>query len=109
MAVHGGTFVGKASCFVEAEIAEYVSAQVVGVYVTPRFRGNGLAEALVTAAVRWAREEPGAVRVRLFVMETNHRAAAVYRRIGFVPTGATMAYAPNPTYIEHEMEYRVGA
>jgi ribosomal protein S18 acetylase RimI-like enzyme len=55
--------------------------------------------------LRWAREEAGAARVRLFVMETNDRAAAFYRRVGFVPTGATMAYPPNPALTEHEMEY----
>jgi ribosomal protein S18 acetylase RimI-like enzyme len=106
VAVHAGTFIGKASCFIETEITEYVSAHIVGVYVTPRFRGHGVADALMAAVMRWAREEPGAARIRLFVLETNDRAAAFYRRTGFVPTGATMAYPPNPAYREHEMEYR---
>lgn len=106
VAVCAGSFVGKASCFVEAEVTEYVSAHIVGVYVTPRLRGKGVAEELVTAVTRWAREEPRADRIRLFVMQTNRRAAAFYRRIGFVPTGATMAYPPDPAYTEHEMEYR---
>lgn len=50
VAVHDDTFVGKMSCFVEAEITEYVSAHVVGVYVTPRFRGQRVAEALMVLA-----------------------------------------------------------
>jgi ribosomal protein S18 acetylase RimI-like enzyme len=105
VAVDGDGFIGKASCFVETEITEYVSAHVVGVYVTPRFRGRGVAEALLNAAIAWAREV-GAVRVRLFVLETNDRAAALYRRVGFVRTGVTMAFPPDPSYTEHEMEYR---
>jgi ribosomal protein S18 acetylase RimI-like enzyme len=105
VAVHAGRFIAKASCFVEAEVTEYVSAHIVGVYVTPQFRGQAVAEALVNAVIRWAQEEACADRIRLFVMQSNDRAAAFYRRIGFVPTGATMAYPPNPTYTEHEMEY----
>jgi ribosomal protein S18 acetylase RimI-like enzyme len=104
VAVHVGRFIGKAACFVEPES----TAHVVGVYVTPRWRSTGVAEALLAAVLEWAREEAGAARVRLFVMTTNNRAAAFYRRIGFVPTGATMAYPPNPTFTEQEMEYRTG-
>jgi GNAT superfamily N-acetyltransferase len=109
VAVHAGRFIGKASCFVETEITEYVSAHVVGVYVTPPFRGHGVAEALLAAILRWARDEPDAARIRLFVLETNDRAATLYRRVGFVPTGATMAYASKPSYTEYEMEYRPDA
>jgi GNAT superfamily N-acetyltransferase len=104
VAVHAGRFIGKAACLVEPES----TAHVVGVYVTPRWRGTDVAGALLGAVLEWAREEAGATRVRLFVMTTNNRAAAFYRRIGFVPTGATMAYPPDPTLTEQEMEYRVG-
>jgi ribosomal protein S18 acetylase RimI-like enzyme len=106
VAVHAGKFIGKASCFVETEITEYVSAHVVGVYVTPRFRGQRIAETLMVAALKWAWDDAGAARIRLFVMETNDRASAFYRRLGFVLTGATMAYPPNPALTEYEMEYR---
>jgi predicted GNAT family N-acyltransferase len=105
VARHVGRFIAKASCFVEAEVTEYVSAHIVGVCVTPQFRGQAVAEALVNAVIWWAQEEACADRIRLFVMQTNDRAAAFYQRIGFVPTGATMAYPPNPTYTEHEMEH----
>lgn len=105
VAMHAGMFIGKASCFVEPEITKYVSAHVVGVYVTPQFRGQPVAEALMVAVLRWAREQAAAVRIRLFVLDTNDRAAAFYRRVGFVPTGATVAWPPNPAFTEHEMEY----
>src|SRR5690349_13632868 len=56
VAVHGGRFIGKAGCFVETEITEFVSAHVVGVYVTPQWRGHDVAEELMAAILRWARE-----------------------------------------------------
>ncbi len=105
-AFRDATMVGKASCFVETEIPEYVSAHVVGVYVTPARRGTGVAEAVMAAAIGWARDKAGAQRVRLFVTETNDRAAAFYRRIGFVATGGTMAYPPDPTLVEREFVYQ---
>lgn len=105
VAVRAGRLVGKAGCFLEAEVTECVSAQVGGVYVTPRARGQGVADTLMAEVLRWAREEAGAATVRLFVMATNNRATAFYRRIGFVPTGTTIAYPPNPAFTEHEMEY----
>ena len=53
------------------EVTKYLSAHVVGVYVTPRFRGQRVAEALMVASLRSARDEAGAARIRLFVMKTN--------------------------------------
>jgi GNAT superfamily N-acetyltransferase len=103
VAVDAGELVGKATCFIEPEVTAYVSAHLVGVYVRPPSRGSGVAEAVVAAAVGWAREEAHAARVRLFVIETNDRAMAFYRRLGFTPTGATMAYPPDPAYTEYEL------
>jgi ribosomal protein S18 acetylase RimI-like enzyme len=106
VAVHAGAFVGKTTCLIEADVPDHVSAHIVGVYVTPRLRGHGVAEALFAAAIRWAEQEVRADRIRLFVLESNDRAAAFYRRIGFAATGATMPYPPDPIYTEYEMEYR---
>jgi GNAT superfamily N-acetyltransferase len=103
VAVEAGELVGKATCFIEPEITGYVSAHLVGVYVCPPLRGRGVAEAVVAAAIGWARDEAHAVRVRLFVIETNDRAMAFYQRLGFAPTGATMAYPPDPAYTEYEL------
>ncbi len=107
--VSSDQFVGMASCFVEPEFTDHISAHVVGVYVTPQFRGNGSAMALVSAVIRWALDDARADRIRLFVMETNERATAFYRSIGFSPTGTTMAYPPDPSFTEYEMEYRAPA
>ncbi|BDZ41906.1 N-acetyltransferase [Paraoerskovia sediminicola] len=64
--------------------------QLVGVYVRPDARGRGLIDRLVEAAVARARER-GHDQVRLFVNEHNVRAAAAYRRCGFVETGHRVA------------------
>jgi ribosomal protein S18 acetylase RimI-like enzyme len=96
-----GTLVGKASCFLEPD---GVSAHIVGVYVTPGLRGQGVADAVVRAAMAWAGAEAGASRIRLFVTEANERALAFYRRLGFAPTGITMAYPPDPRITEYELE-----
>ncbi|MGA5167786.1 MULTISPECIES: GNAT family N-acetyltransferase [Streptomyces] len=73
--------------FGEAPVVD--QTHVVGVYVRPEARGAGLADALFRAAVEWSWSLGGAPvqRVRLYVHERNARAAAFYRRAGFVPTG----------------------
>jgi ribosomal protein S18 acetylase RimI-like enzyme len=108
VAVTPDGFVGKAGCFVESEFTDRVSVHIVGVYVTPQWRGSGrgVATALLGAAIGWAREHVHADRIRLYVLDGNGRAAAFYRRLGFVATGGTMAYPPDPSYTELEMEYR---
>ncbi|MEU2549519.1 GNAT family N-acetyltransferase [Streptomyces roseolus] len=61
---------------------------VVGVYVRPEARGSGLVDALFTTALEWAWAlDAGIERARLYVHEENVRAAAAYRRLGFVATG----------------------
>lgn len=109
VAVDSDELVGKATCFIEPEFTEYVSAHLVGVYLSPAFRGCGVAEAVVEAAIGWAREDAHAAQVRLFVTETNDRAMAFYRRLGFAQTGGTVAYPPDPTYTEYELARRLNA
>jgi ribosomal protein S18 acetylase RimI-like enzyme len=102
VAVADGRLVGKASCFIEPG----QTAHVVGVYVTPGWRGRGVADELIAKVVDWARDEAWAARIRLYVLDVNERAYGFYRRIGFVETGATMAYPPDSSYTEVELEYR---
>jgi ribosomal protein S18 acetylase RimI-like enzyme len=106
VAVDNGRFVGKAGCFIEPEVVDRVSAYVVGVYVSPSHRGSDVARSLLESVTGWARRDCGADRIRLFVMDTNDRAVAFYRRLGFVPTGDTMPYPPDPSLTEMEMELR---
>lgn len=63
------------------------------VWVAPAARGCGVGDALMVAAVSHARSV-GAVRLMLDVGIRNGRAAALYERHGFVPTGRTFACDP---------------
>ncbi|WP_079249200.1 GNAT family N-acetyltransferase [Streptomyces sp. IMTB 2501] len=75
---------------------------VVGVYVRPEHRGNGLIKALFDAGVAWARER-GAERVRLLVHEENSRAQGAYRKVGFVPSGVVVPFFKDRA--ETELEF----
>ncbi|MFH8339731.1 GNAT family N-acetyltransferase [Streptomyces sp. AM6-12] len=74
---------------------------VVGVYVRPEHRGNGLIKTLVDAGVTWAWER-GAERVRLLVHQDNERAQGAYRKAGFVPSGARVPFFRDTTQDELE-------
>ncbi|MGK5549544.1 GNAT family N-acetyltransferase [Streptomyces sp. URMC 127] len=79
---------------------------IVGVFVRPEARGNGLIQALFEAAVAWSwgLSEPRVERIRLFVHEDNGRALSVYRNAGFVPSGLTVAMPDDPMAKEYELE-----
>ncbi|MYV41548.1 GNAT family N-acetyltransferase [Streptomyces sp. SID1328] len=75
---------------------------VVGVFVRPEHRGNGLIQELLDAGVAWAWEQ-GAERVRLFVHADNPRAQGAYLRAGFKPTGFVVSFSKNED--ERELEF----
>jgi GNAT superfamily N-acetyltransferase len=70
-------------------IVERRQGHLVGVFLRDGHRGKGVGEALFAAALEWARGV-GVERVRLFVHEGNGRAAAFYRRVGFVSSGVAV-------------------
>ncbi|MET7654213.1 GNAT family N-acetyltransferase [Streptomyces sp. NPDC005486] len=74
---------------------------VVGVFVRKEWRGSGMTQALLDAAVSWAWRE-GLERVRLIVHERNLRAQGAYRKAGFVPTGRTVPLAKGAEENEYE-------
>ncbi|GGY74942.1 N-acetyltransferase [Streptomyces olivaceoviridis] len=75
---------------------------VVGVFVRPEHRGNGLIESLFQAGVSWAWER-AAERVRLFVHEDNARAQGAYRKMGFAPSGLVVSFSKDEA--EQELEF----
>ncbi|MGV9318375.1 GNAT family N-acetyltransferase [Streptomyces sp. NPDC003660] len=75
---------------------------VVGVFVRPEHRGNGLIQELLDAGVAWAWEQE-AERVRLFVHADNPRAQGAYLRAGFKPTGLVVSFSKNED--ERELEF----
>ena len=92
-------FLGYLACFVDTP----GQGHVVSVYVTPAYRGSGLAARMLDAAVDWARGEAGLSRLHLYVHEHNERAHAFYRRYGFRETGGSFPYDLDPTTVEIEM------
>jgi RimJ/RimL family protein N-acetyltransferase len=58
----------------------------IGMAVAKEWRGRGVGSALMAEALRWAREQ-GVEKVALSVYPGNDRAAALYRKFGFVEEG----------------------
>ncbi|GHG44058.1 GNAT family N-acetyltransferase [Streptomyces zaomyceticus] len=87
--------------------AEVDQTHIVGVYVRPEVRGTGVIDALFRAGVEWSWSLAEPVeRVRLYVHEENARAAAFYRRFGFVATGERVPMPGHETAMEDEYEIR---
>jgi ribosomal protein S18 acetylase RimI-like enzyme len=76
---------------------------LVGVWVSPKLRGSGVADRLVSAVCELARQS-GATSLTLWVTEENGRARAFYRRLGFVPSGSRQLLRPEePDRWEEEL------
>ncbi len=58
-----------------------------GVYVAPKFRGQGVADRLLQAAIEHARSIEGVLQLHLQVVSTNLVAVRSYERAGFVRGG----------------------
>jgi GNAT superfamily N-acetyltransferase len=91
-----GADVGLVCVFLEG-----AGAHLVSMWVAPEARGRGVGSLLADEAVAWARAA-GAQRVRLWAVDGNHAARALYARKGFVPTGEVMALPSNPALTESE-------
>jgi RimJ/RimL family protein N-acetyltransferase len=74
--------------------------EVVGVFVAAAHRGTGVVDALLGAAAGWAADPLGADQIVLHVHDGNDRAAAAYRRLGFVPTGGVRTSASGGWNVE---------
>ncbi|MFO7690479.1 MAG: GNAT family N-acetyltransferase [Cryobacterium sp.] len=94
-----GRWIGTMAGYVDPT----VGALLVGVYVTPIWRGRdcGVTDALLAAVEAWARTEGG--RLTLHVHEHNARAIAAYERRGFAVTGESIPYSLDPGTTELEM------
>ncbi|MER5735770.1 MULTISPECIES: GNAT family N-acetyltransferase [unclassified Streptomyces] len=84
--------------------AKVDQTHLVGVYVRPEARGTGVIDALFRAAVEWSWTVEGIERVRLYVHEENARAAAFYRRYGFVASGERVPVPGGTGAYEDEYE-----
>src|SRR5215472_2173042 len=106
LAWQDGEPVGAATGKVENPADEHAipgSWQLVGMWVEPRARGLGVADALVEAVAGHAASQ-GAEALVLWVTEINDRARRFYERMGFQPTGARQVVRPDePDYWEQQM------
>jgi GNAT superfamily N-acetyltransferase len=69
-----------------------------GMYVTPEFRGTGIAQRLVAEVATWARGE-GVDLLGLHVTATQSRARAFYEKIGFALTGESEPMRRDPRLV----------
>ena len=104
----GETIVGLATGLpAEAPPRAAAPWHLVGMWVAPACRGQGVADQLVEAVCDLARQS-GAASVTLWVTEVNDRARAFYRRLGFAPTGGRQLVRPEePEHFEEELSRRL--
>jgi len=58
-----------------------------GMYIFPEYRGAGVAQALMQAAIAWAEEQPEIIAITLQVTLSNIRGQQFYKRFGFTIFG----------------------
>jgi ribosomal protein S18 acetylase RimI-like enzyme len=85
-----GAITGLASGFPEETGPGW---HLVGMWVSPACRGQGIADRLVGAVCDLARQA-GAASVTLWVTDANDRARSFYRRLGFESTGQRQLLRP---------------
>ena len=95
-----GEFVGMASGFVTDESPDV--AYLVGMFVVPERRGEGIGRPLVAAVEAWA-VELGVRRLELEVNPALVAAVRLYERCGFRPTGASRPLPDRPEITVVEM------
>lgn len=79
------------------------SYHLVSMWVHSRARGHGVGEALIDAVAGWARTQPEATALYLWVTDDNKPARRLYERCGFVPTGQRQPLPSNPALEEIAM------
>ncbi len=90
-----GNWVGMAGVEPVPDVPDTVCVR--SVYVAPAHRGAaGPAADLVHATIRHARDHTDARWLTLGVNESNGRALAFYRRLGFEDTGKVIPYVRKP-------------
>jgi GNAT superfamily N-acetyltransferase len=107
LAYDGTRAVGLVSGIRE-EDAPAAERHVVSFWVAPDSRRQGVAGALLTCVVDWARDD-GAQLVTLWVVDGNDPADRLYRRRGFVPTGERQLVPGSVSAIESKLALRLTA
>jgi ribosomal protein S18 acetylase RimI-like enzyme len=101
---HCDAIVGMATGLPDDDGASW---HLVGMWVSPAWRGLDVARLLVAEVCAQARLS-AARTVTLWVTEVNDRARAFYRKVGFQPTGIRQLVRPDePGHWEEELALRL--
>jgi ribosomal protein S18 acetylase RimI-like enzyme len=82
------------------------TGHVGGMWVEPEARGRGAGQALLRAAIEWARARE-LERLELWVTEGNRPAIRLYERMGFTATGRRDALQSNPSLRIMQMTFNL--
>ncbi len=82
-----GKFVGMVGAYQEEKAKVKHILNIVSVYVTPRYRGQGIGKALLEYAIDQAKQNPEIKKLLLGVVTTQEPAQAMYESLGFVKVG----------------------
>ncbi|MFI9508403.1 GNAT family N-acetyltransferase [Nocardia sp. NPDC052566] len=93
-----GCFLGSAAGTLDSDDLPSMTS----VWVRPTARGTGISDLLISAVTDWARAR-GHHLLRLWLTDSNTHADALYRRLGFTPTGGRRQAVDNPSVVEVEM------
>ncbi|MFP3389436.1 GNAT family N-acetyltransferase [Brevibacillus sp. SIMBA_076] len=76
--------------------------------ISKDFRSKGLGKVLLQELLAWAEQHPLIEKVSLGVLSTNHRAIALYKRMGFVEEGRKVKEfkVSENEYIDDVLMYR---
>ena len=94
VAVRGAAWLGLAGGYLRDDNRRV--AGLWGMWVAPSARGRGFGRQLVEAIAEWARTR-SASRLELSVSERAETAAALYRQLGFAPTGEQQPLESDPS------------
>ncbi|MCA1058766.1 GNAT family N-acetyltransferase [Rossellomorea aquimaris] len=100
----GEKLVGTVTMVREEAMKMNHKASIYAMYVSPLYRGQGLARRLIEAAIEHAKETEGIEQLLLTVVTTNDTARGLYLSCGFKPYGTEKrALKYNGEYHDEEL------
>ena len=86
-AMDGEAPVGMIVCSFNKDVKFRHIAEIYSLYVQAGYRGKGVGKALLDHALRLAKNNPGIIKVRLYVNSKQRPAVGMYERTGFAVVG----------------------
>jgi ribosomal protein S18 acetylase RimI-like enzyme len=103
-AIDGGQLVGMAGFFRRREAKTSHRGHIWGVYISRKYRGQGVGRALLTELLRLARSLPGIEQVTLAVSSDNLPARRLYEAVGFEKYGCeARALKIGDSYVDEDL------